>query len=117
MMPHMPLSPFERIHNIVARIPAGKVATYGQISRMLDGRYSAQFVGWAMHSAPDLGDYNPAKQRNSSQDQNALGQDMGAGCLIQPLDQGRFGGIAAYFSRGRRRNGFFLLCRCKSGLL
>ncbi len=49
----MPLSPFERIHRIVKRIPEGRVATYGQISRMLDGRYSAQFVGWAMHAAPE----------------------------------------------------------------
>ena len=44
---------FESIHRIVARIPYGKVATYGQISRMLDARYSAQFVGWALHSSPD----------------------------------------------------------------
>jgi methylated-DNA-protein-cysteine methyltransferase related protein len=46
-------SPFEQIYRIVRRIPRGRVATYGQISRMLDGRLSAQFVGWAMHAAPD----------------------------------------------------------------
>jgi len=49
----MPPTPFEQIHRIVARIPRGRVATYGQISRMLDGRFSAQFVGWAMHGAPE----------------------------------------------------------------
>jgi methylated-DNA-protein-cysteine methyltransferase-like protein len=49
MMP----SAFTRIHEIVARIPPGRVATYGQISRMLDGSLSAQFVGWAMHAAPE----------------------------------------------------------------
>jgi methylated-DNA-protein-cysteine methyltransferase-like protein len=49
----MPPTPFEQIHRIVARIPRGRVATYGQISRMLDGRLSAQFVGWALHNAPE----------------------------------------------------------------
>lgn len=45
-------SPFDQIYRIVERIPAGRVATYGQIARMLDGRYSPRFVGWAMHAAP-----------------------------------------------------------------
>ena len=31
----------------------GRVATYGQISRILDGRYSPKFVGWALHAIPD----------------------------------------------------------------
>jgi len=44
---------FHSIHQIVKRIPAGRVATYGQISRMLDGALSAQFVGWALHNAPE----------------------------------------------------------------
>lgn len=48
----MTVSPFELVYRIVERIPRGKVATYGQISRMLDSRISAQFVGWALHSVP-----------------------------------------------------------------
>jgi methylated-DNA-protein-cysteine methyltransferase-like protein len=44
---------FEEVYRIVARIPPGRVATYGQISRMLDGRYSPKFVGWALHATPE----------------------------------------------------------------
>lgn len=43
---------FERIYKIVERIPAGRVATYGQISRMIDGEYSPKFVGWALNAIP-----------------------------------------------------------------
>lgn len=45
--------PFELIQDIVRRIPKGRVATYGQISRMLEGRYSPKFVGWALHGIPE----------------------------------------------------------------
>ena len=38
---------FEIIYDAVRQIPSGKVATYGQISRLL-GRCSAQMVGFAM---------------------------------------------------------------------
>jgi methylated-DNA-protein-cysteine methyltransferase-like protein len=38
---------FERIYAVVRQIPAGKVATYGQIARMVGG-CSAQMGGFAM---------------------------------------------------------------------
>lgn len=44
---------FELVYRIVERIPRGRVATYGQISRLLDGRLSPIFVGWALHAVPD----------------------------------------------------------------
>lgn len=43
---------FDRVYKIVARIPAGKVATYGQIGAMLGNPRGARTVGWAMQSAP-----------------------------------------------------------------
>ena len=49
----MARSAFEEVYRIVERIPRGRVATYGQISRMLDGRYSPKFVGWALHATPE----------------------------------------------------------------
>jgi methylated-DNA-protein-cysteine methyltransferase related protein len=49
----MARSAFEEVYRIVERIPRGRVATYGQISRMLDGRYSPRFVGWALHATPE----------------------------------------------------------------
>lgn len=44
---------FEPVYRIVVKIPRGRVATYGQISRMLDSRVSPRFVGWAMHAIPE----------------------------------------------------------------
>ncbi|MCK4671415.1 MAG: MGMT family protein [Candidatus Aegiribacteria sp.] len=44
-------SMYARIYNIVRMIPPGKVATYGQVSRIA-GRCSARNVGYAMSSVP-----------------------------------------------------------------
>ncbi|MCK4505011.1 MAG: MGMT family protein [Candidatus Aegiribacteria sp.] len=44
-------SMYARIYNVVKMIPSGKVATYGQISRIA-GRCSARNVGYAMSSIP-----------------------------------------------------------------
>jgi methylated-DNA-protein-cysteine methyltransferase-like protein len=46
------MSFFVEIYQVVARIPAGQVATYGQIAIMLGRPRSARLVGWAMHQAP-----------------------------------------------------------------
>jgi methylated-DNA-protein-cysteine methyltransferase-like protein len=43
---------FQRVYEIVAQIPQGKVATYGQIAAMLGDPRGARTVGWAMRSAP-----------------------------------------------------------------
>jgi methylated-DNA-protein-cysteine methyltransferase-like protein len=43
---------FEKIYRIVLLIPKGRVMTYGQIARLLGGRYSPRLVGWAMHATP-----------------------------------------------------------------
>jgi methylated-DNA-protein-cysteine methyltransferase-like protein len=40
------------VYALVAQIPRGKVATYGQIARLLGARRSARIVGWAMHGNP-----------------------------------------------------------------
>lgn len=45
-------SPYERIYALVARIPAGRVATYGQLAR-IEGRCTARMVGYAMAALPD----------------------------------------------------------------
>ena len=50
---------FETVYRVVERIPAGRVATYGQVSRLLDGRLSPIFVGWALHAVPDSRDPVP----------------------------------------------------------
>lgn len=43
---------FEKVYEIVQRVPKGKVITYRGISRMLSGRLSPKFVGWAMKALP-----------------------------------------------------------------
>ena len=44
-------SPYERIYALVAQIPAGRVATYGQLARMA-GRCTPRMVGYAMAALP-----------------------------------------------------------------
>ena len=44
---------FNSVYKIVAEIPEGKVATYGQIAAMLGQPRSARVVGWAMKAAPE----------------------------------------------------------------
>ena len=45
-------SPYERIYALVARIPAGRVATYGQLAR-IEGRCTPRMVGYAMAALPE----------------------------------------------------------------
>jgi len=43
---------FDRVYALVSLIPYGKVATYGQIARLLGVPRAARTVGWAMHGNP-----------------------------------------------------------------
>lgn len=40
----------DQVFAIVARIPAGRVTTYGWIARALNAPRSARIVGWVLHS-------------------------------------------------------------------
>ncbi len=44
---------FQSIWELVAKIPPGRVATYGQIAAMLGVPGGARTVGWAMHDLPE----------------------------------------------------------------
>ncbi len=44
---------FERIYAIVRQIPAGTVATYGQVARLAGNPRWARVVGYALHRNPD----------------------------------------------------------------
>jgi methylated-DNA-protein-cysteine methyltransferase related protein len=46
----VPDGPFAQVHSLIERIPRGRVATYGQISALVDGRITALAVGWALRS-------------------------------------------------------------------
>jgi methylated-DNA-protein-cysteine methyltransferase-like protein len=43
---------FERVWAVAARVPRGKVTTYGAIARALGSPGAARTVGWAMRAAP-----------------------------------------------------------------
>lgn len=42
----------ERVYAVVARIPRGRVTTFGRIARALGSPRSARMVGWALNSSP-----------------------------------------------------------------
>lgn len=44
---------FHRIWNVVAAIPRGRVASYGQVAELAGFRRGARMVGWALGQAPD----------------------------------------------------------------
>ncbi len=45
-------APYLRIWKTVARIPPGKVATYGQVAKLCGLAGQARLVGYALHSLP-----------------------------------------------------------------
>ncbi len=46
-------SSYDLIYAVVARIPAGRVATYGQVATMAGLGNAARQVGYALHSLPE----------------------------------------------------------------
>ena len=46
---------FERVWDVVAEIPLGKVTTYGHIAEYLGAKSAARTVGWAMNAAAGTG--------------------------------------------------------------
>lgn len=46
---------FERIYEVVKSIPAGKVATYGQVAMLAGNPRWARVVGYALHCNPEPG--------------------------------------------------------------
>lgn len=47
------MNTFEKIYDVVKKIPKGKVATYGQVAALAGNRRWARVVGYALHSNPD----------------------------------------------------------------
>ena len=48
-----PTATFRAIWRIVARVPRGRVVTYGQVARMAGLPGAARTVGWAMQALPE----------------------------------------------------------------
>jgi methylated-DNA-protein-cysteine methyltransferase-like protein len=47
---------FDQVYTLVRCIPSGRVATYGQIARLLAQPHAARTVGWAMRDVPEGSD-------------------------------------------------------------
>ncbi len=45
----------ERVYELVLRIPAGRVMSYGLVARVLGAGYDARAIGNVMHATPDDG--------------------------------------------------------------
>ncbi|MEM5767251.1 MAG: MGMT family protein [Bacillota bacterium] len=43
---------FQQVYDLIATIPEGKVATYGQIAALLGKPKASKIVGWALHTTP-----------------------------------------------------------------
>ena len=44
---------FEKIYEVVRKIPKGKVTTYGRVAAMAGNPHWSQVVGYALHGNPD----------------------------------------------------------------
>ncbi len=47
------MNTFEKIYEVVRKIPKGKVATYGQIAAIVGNSRLSRVVGYALHANPD----------------------------------------------------------------
>jgi methylated-DNA-protein-cysteine methyltransferase-like protein len=47
------VGPFELVWSLVKRIPRGRVATYGQLSDLIERRLTPVGIGWAIRAAGD----------------------------------------------------------------
>ncbi|MDE7182453.1 MAG: MGMT family protein [Clostridia bacterium] len=46
---------FERVYEVVKKVPKGKVTTYGDVARAIGAPRCSRQVGWALHVNPEQG--------------------------------------------------------------
>ena len=44
---------YDRVYDVVRRIPPGRVTTYGHVAALCGNPRAARTVGWALHALPD----------------------------------------------------------------
>ncbi|MGH0038452.1 MAG: MGMT family protein [Myxococcota bacterium] len=103
-------SSYQRIYDVVRRIPAGRVATYGQVAELAGLGGHARQVGYALHSL--RGDLDVPWQRviNARGEISARGEPTGEQIQRQMLEAEGVGfdtrgrvDLAAHGWRPRRR--------------
>lgn len=66
-----------RIHEIISRIPRGRVATYGQIARIARLPGQARLIGYALHALP-AGSRVPWQRVVNARGEISVGGENGA---------------------------------------
>jgi methylated-DNA-protein-cysteine methyltransferase-like protein len=56
----MEASFFQKVYQLVEKIPHGRIATYGDIAEYLGNRGSARMVGWALNATKNFPESLPA---------------------------------------------------------
>jgi len=51
---------FEKVFEVVRKVPYGRVTSYGMIAEYIGSKGSARMVGWAMNSSHTAKEYVPA---------------------------------------------------------
>ena len=86
MEPFFPPRLYDRIYAIVRQIPPGKVASYGQIARLVGG-CSAQMIGFAMAALPEGSDVPWQRVINKQGKISPHGYGMGSVIQRQLLEE------------------------------
>lgn len=55
-MPKADKNFFEKVYQVVRKIPEGRVSSYGAIARAIGSHQSARMVGWAMNASHNVED-------------------------------------------------------------
>lgn len=55
-MPKADKNFFEKVYQVVRKIPEGRVSSYGAIARSIGSPQSARMVGWAMNASHNVED-------------------------------------------------------------
>ncbi|MCD4674260.1 MAG: MGMT family protein [Anaerolineaceae bacterium] len=83
----MKSSRYQQIYAIVRQIPPGKVASYGQIAKLVD-KCTARMVGYAMHAiGPEDGDVPWQRVINSQGRISSHGDGIGTCLQRQMLEE------------------------------
>lgn len=95
-------SRYERIWNVVRRIPHGRVATYGQVAEVAGLEGHARQVGYALHNLPERsdvpwhrvvnarGEISPRSSGDSHELQTKLLEAEGVAIVRGRIDLARF---------------------------
>jgi methylated-DNA-protein-cysteine methyltransferase related protein len=82
----MSKSTYQKVYAIVRQIPPGKVASYGQIAKLVD-RCTARMVGYAMHAiGPEDADVPWQRVINSQGRISSHGDGIGSNLQRQMLE-------------------------------